>query len=102
MPRKGRFRVTKTQIVGLLDKQAGLRTADFNCAAESAAVLQCWAEVAVSPSGELSGGCEQHEVALKRCEMRMNNVPVAKAKMDIRRSLIFHMLRMANNRHVKK
>ena len=27
-----------------------------------------------------SGGCEQHEVALKRCEMRMNNVPVSESQ----------------------
>ena len=101
MPRKGRFQVTKSQIVALLDKQAGLRQADFNCSTEAAAVLQCWAEQAVTPSGELASGCDAHEALLKRCEMRMNNVPLTKAKMDIRRSLIFHMLRIANHRAKK-
>lgn len=94
--------MTKSHIVSLLDKQAGLRQADFNCSTEAAAVLQCWAELTISPSGELGSGCEQHEAVLKRCEMRMNNVPLTKAKMDIRRSLIFHMLRIANHRSSKK
>ena len=101
MTRKGRFQVSKSQIVSLLDKQAGLRQADFSCALESAALLQCWAEATINPAGESASGCESYEAALKRCEMRMNNVPLTKAKQDIRRSLIFHMLRIANHRAKK-
>ena len=89
--------ISKTQIVSLLDKQAGISTSDLVCSAETAALLQCWAELEVAPTGEEAvSPCESHESALRRCEMRMNNRSVSVAKAGIRRGLIFQMLRLAN------
>ena len=89
---------TKTAIIDLLDREAGLKADELLCNAEMAAVLVCYA-ANVSEDGEAysGSGCEQVEQQLMRCQMRMEDSGVHKLKADLKRSLVFNMLRMANH-----
>ena len=95
-------RVTKSHVMNLLDQQAQVNADDMACTAETVAVLLCYSSRTGTEGAGDSGGCAAEELALRRCEMRMENRSVDKVKKDMKRSLIFQILRLANFKKVIK
>lgn len=96
-PKKRGYRVGKTTVVDLLDSQAGIGSENIACAQETSAFLMCLGTHMISPDDPYpSEECFAEEMALTKCEMKMGNNTTKKLKADMKKSLVFNMLRLSN------
>jgi hypothetical protein len=96
-PKGTGYRVGKTTVVDLLDHQANISADDLQCGLELNALLMCMSLHMKSTDDEIPHReCAPEEKALARCEMKMGNRTTRKLRTDMKKSLVFNLLRLTN------